>query len=67
MQLGVDARVARRVGEMLASNNPEAIKKAMKMATNNSKLMDLLRSASLKAIGTEAGAFGPRATGQESR
>lgn len=62
-KLGVDSRVARRVGEMLASDNPEIVRKAVKMATSNNKLMDLLRSASLKAIGTESGAFGSRVTG----
>ncbi len=59
-KIGIDSRVARRVGEMLASKNTDVVQKAIDMAAKNKKLMGLLRAASLKVSGSESGAFGNR-------
>lgn len=51
----IDARVARRVGEMLASNDPQVLQKGLAIVTRNRNMMDALRSAdvALGRVGTE--------------
>jgi hypothetical protein len=58
LQLGVDARVAKRVGEMLASQDPQIVQKAVAMVTKNKSLMDMLRKAQVSLTGASAGAYG---------
>lgn len=60
----IDARVAQRVGEMLASNNPDVVKKAIGIAAKNRPILDFLRNLSLTATGTESGLASEKYTGR---
>jgi hypothetical protein len=51
----IDARVARRVGELLASNNPDDIAKIVNMATKNKSLFNSIKNFNLKAISAFSG------------
>jgi hypothetical protein len=48
----VNQRVAQRVGEMLASPDPEVFRKAVRMAAKNRPIMDLIKSAGARLATT---------------
>jgi hypothetical protein len=51
----IDQRVAQRVGEMLASSDPEVFRKAVKLAANNKAILDWIKSVSVR-VGAASGA-----------
>ena len=51
----IDSRVARKVGELLASNDPADIGKIVKMAQKNSTLLNAFKSFNLKLTSSLAG------------
>lgn len=52
----IDSRVARKVGELLASNKPEDITKIVNMARKNNSLFNAIKNFNLKAVSSVAGA-----------
>lgn len=53
---GIDSRVARKVGELLASSDPNDIQKIVNMAVKNPRLFDAFKKFNLKAISSLSGA-----------
>ena len=53
----IDARVARKVGDLLASSNPDDIAKIVKMATKNSSVLKAIKNINLKMISASSGAI----------
>jgi hypothetical protein len=53
----IDARVARKVGELLASNKPEDINKIITMASKNNSLFNAIKNFNLKTISATSGAM----------
>ena len=47
-KMRIDANVAKRVGEMLASNDPEVFKRAVRMVAKSDSLMDFIKKADVK-------------------
>jgi hypothetical protein len=56
----IDQRLAQRVGEMLASSDPEVFRKAVKLAAKNGRLMDFIRSIDAHAVAAYGSIFGRR-------
>lgn len=52
---GIDSRVARKVGELLASSDPNDIQKIVNMAVKNPRLFDAFKKFNLKAISSLSG------------
>ncbi len=52
----IDARVARKVGELLASNNPADFQKIVQTAIKNPSVMRALKTFNLKSISSASGA-----------
>jgi hypothetical protein len=63
-KLKIDSRVAQRVGEMLASDNPEVIKKAAAMAAKNRPVLEFLKNFEVKLAGTGAAKASETYTGE---
>jgi hypothetical protein len=57
----VDQRVARKVGEMLASNNPVVFQRGVRAVANSKTLMTALRQGMVNAAGTVAAQQGSEA------
>lgn len=53
----IDARVARKVGELLSSNKPEDIDKIITMARKNASLFGAIKNFNLKAVSAASGAI----------
>jgi hypothetical protein len=56
----IDQRLAQRVGEMLASPDPEVFRRAVKLAATNGRLMDFIRSIDAHAVAAYGSVFGRR-------
>jgi len=67
----IDTRVARRVGELLSSDDPEAIRQAVKMVSSSPKLMDAVRrtdgAMSRFAASSAPSITGPSAIAQDQQ
>ena len=55
----IDSRVARRVGEMLASNDPAVLTKGAKIVANSPEYLDALRRATAAGVRIGAQDIGP--------
>jgi len=66
----IDHNVSRRVGEMLASNDPRVLQRALMGASRNAKMMNAIREAESKLtglIGAGASGTGGPAAGDVAR
>lgn len=53
----IDDKVARKVGELLASNDPQDFRKIVRMAANSPSLLSKFRTINMRAIGSTSGAI----------
>jgi muramidase (phage lysozyme) len=62
---GIDQRVAKRVGQMLASNDPSVLQKGLAIVSRNKNMMEALRSADAAIVRVGA-QQGPNVPGLQS-
>lgn len=58
----IDQRVAQRVGELLASNDPAQIQRLTQMAARNPAIMNAIRAFEARIVGQQSGGNAPAAS-----